>query len=119
MPRNVSGQPKRAAIKGGSLKPLLLAADLAGSTFATAPSGWSETPLPAVAPEQVGMSKQRLDRLHDAFKQEVDEGRVAGAVVMVARRGRLAYADAVGFQDKAAGKAMSVDSIFRIYSMTK
>src|SRR5262245_61081383 len=38
---------------------------------------------------------------------------------MVARKGQLVYADAVGLQDKNAGKAMALDSIFRIYSMTK
>src|SRR5262245_2259772 len=38
---------------------------------------------------------------------------------MVARTGQLVYADAVGFQDKSGGKAMALDSVFRIYSMTK
>jgi CubicO group peptidase (beta-lactamase class C family) len=38
---------------------------------------------------------------------------------MVARKGKVAYADAVGLQDKSAGKAMALDSVFRIYSMTK
>ena len=42
-----------------------------------------------------------------------------GAVVMIARRGQLIYSEAIGFQDKAAGKPMTKDAIFRIYSMTK
>jgi CubicO group peptidase (beta-lactamase class C family) len=75
--------------------------------------------LPAAKPEQVGMSALRLARVSEAFKQEVDQGRLAGVVVMVARKGKLAYADAIGFQDKVAGTPMARDTIFRIYSMTK
>ena len=52
-------------------------------------------------------------------KQEIDAGKFPGAVVLVARKGKLVYAEAIGMQDKAAGKAMAKDSLFRIYSMTK
>src|SRR5262245_27678709 len=75
--------------------------------------------LPTARPEEVGMSAQRLRRVSEAVKQEVDEGSLPGAVVMVARKGKLAYADAIGFLDKTAGTPMSRDAIFRIYSMTK
>jgi CubicO group peptidase (beta-lactamase class C family) len=77
------------------------------------------TSLAPVAPEQVRMSMQKLDRIRDALKTEVAQGKLSGAVVMVARRGRLVSADAVGIQDKNADKAMTRDAIFRIYSMTK
>ena len=76
-------------------------------------------PLPAAKPEQVGMSSQRLARIGPALKQEIDQGRLPGAVVMVARKGKLVYSEAFGFQDKAAGTPMKTDSVFRIYSMTK
>jgi CubicO group peptidase (beta-lactamase class C family) len=76
-------------------------------------------PLPQAPAEQVGMSKERLDRIHAALKQEVDQGKLPGTVVMVARRGKLVFAEALGFQDKAEGKPMALDSAFRIYSMTK
>jgi CubicO group peptidase (beta-lactamase class C family) len=76
-----------------------------------------ETALPQAAAEQVGMSKQKLDRIRPALQREVDEGNLAGTVVMVARKGKLVYADAVGFQDKAESKPMALDSVFRIYSM--
>jgi len=79
---------------------------------------WAQA-LPAAKPEDVGMSSQRLGRLSAVLKEEVDKGQLAGAVVMVARKGKLVYADAVGFQDKTAGTPMSRDAIFRIYSMTK
>src|SRR5262245_49880112 len=75
--------------------------------------------LPEVPPEQVGMSKQKLDRIHDALKQHVADGKLPGAVVLVARKGKLIYADVTGFQDKDEGKPMALDSLFRIYSMTK
>lgn len=79
---------------------------------------WAQA-LPAAKPEQVGMSTPRLARLGDVLKAEIDQGRLAGAVVMVARKGKLVYSDSIGFQDKAAGTPMAPDAIFRIYSMTK
>src|SRR6266513_3002700 len=75
--------------------------------------------LPEVPPEQVGMSKQKLDRIHDALKQHVADGKLPGTVMLVARKGKLIYADVSGFQDKDEGKPMTLDSLFRIYSMTK
>ena len=42
--------------------------------------------------------------LNEALKQEVEQGKLAGTVVLVARKGKLVYADAVGFQDKEEGK---------------
>ena len=75
--------------------------------------------LPEVPPEQVGMSKQKLDRIHDVLKQQVADGKLPGTVVLVARKGKLIYADVTGFQDKDEGKPMALDSVFRIYSMTK
>jgi CubicO group peptidase (beta-lactamase class C family) len=75
--------------------------------------------LPTATPESVGMSAQRLARISEVFKQEIDKGNLPGVVVMVARKGRLVYSEAVGFQNKEAGKPLSKDAIFRIYSMTK
>lgn len=83
------------------------------------PNTASSTPLRAAAPGAAGMSAERLERLRAAFQAEVDAGRVPGAVIAVARRGQLVYHEAIGFQDKAAGKPMAKDSIFRLYSMTK
>ena len=75
--------------------------------------------LPAAPAASVGMSAQKLERISAAFKKEIDQGKFPGAVVLVARKGKLVYADAVGLQDKAAGKPMAKDSLFRIYSMSK
>ena len=61
----------------------------------------------------------RLARISQVLKQEVEQGKLPGAVVMVARKGKIAYADAIGLQDKETAQRMALDSVFRIYSMTK
>jgi CubicO group peptidase (beta-lactamase class C family) len=65
------------------------------------------------------MSAQKLAQIRGAFQQEIDKGNLPGVVMMVARKGRLVYSDAIGHQNKATGKVMQKDAIFRIYSMTK
>jgi CubicO group peptidase (beta-lactamase class C family) len=65
------------------------------------------------------MSTARLGRLTDAFNKEVAAKRLPGAVMMVARRGRLVYATALGLRDPKGEEPMRTDSLFRIYSMTK
>jgi len=79
---------------------------------------WGQA-LPSATPESVGMSSERLKRISSALKAEIDKGNIPGAVVMVARKGKLIYSDSIGSQDKAAGTPMAKDAIFRIYSMTK
>jgi CubicO group peptidase (beta-lactamase class C family) len=74
-------------------------------------------PLPSAKPEDVGMSSQKLERISTVMKKEVADGSFRGAVVMVARKGKLVYHEAFGMQ--TATTKMSEDSIFRIYSMTK
>jgi CubicO group peptidase (beta-lactamase class C family) len=103
------------------MKRWVIDAALVGVLIAVAPAAWSQANLGlAEAPaEQAGMSRQKLDRIHDAFKQEVDQGKLAGTVVLVARKSKVVYADAVGFQDKEEGKPLTLDALFRIYSMTK
>lgn len=74
-------------------------------------------PLPAAKPEDVGMSSKKLARLGEVIAKEVADGSFRGAVVMVARKGRLVYHGAFGMQTPTT--KMSEESIFRIYSMTK
>jgi CubicO group peptidase (beta-lactamase class C family) len=76
-------------------------------------------PLVRAEPASVGLSSVRLARLTTAFNREVADKRLPGAVVMVARKGRLVYANAFGLRDPKAADPMRTDSIFRIYSMTK
>src|SRR5688500_4131913 len=83
------------------------------------PAVSAATDLPTAKPEEVGLSSARLARIAEVLKADVERGRIPGAVVLVARRGRVAYFEAVGFRDKATGAAMTPDAIFRIASMTK
>jgi len=75
--------------------------------------------LPTAKPEQVGLSSERLERIGQALRNDVERGRIPGAVVVVVRNGRVALVQAVGFRDKAAGSVMTPDAMFRIASMTK
>src|ERR1700744_244932 len=74
---------------------------------------------PAGRPEEVGFSSQRLIRLADAFHAEVDKGAIPGAVVLIARQGKVAYCEAFGFRDRENKQPMRTDAIFRIASMSK
>ena len=76
-------------------------------------------PFATGTPEQVGMSAERLGRITTMLNKEIAEGKLPGVVVMVARKGKIIYSDAIGFQDKGANTPMKPDTIFRIYSMTK
>jgi CubicO group peptidase (beta-lactamase class C family) len=75
--------------------------------------------LRPAAPDSVGLSAERLERLSDTLKAYVDDGQVAGSVTLVARRGRIAYFEAFGSRDKEANAPMQIDSIFRIASQSK
>lgn len=71
------------------------------------------------APREVGLSAKRLACVSATTQAFIDEDRLAGAVTVVARRGKVAHFAAHGMMDIAAGKPMQKDTIFRIYSMTK
>ena len=70
-------------------------------------------------PEAVGMSPQRLALVVPAMQKIVDDRKVAGAITVVARQGKIVLFEAVGQQDIDADKPMNHDTIMRIYSMTK
>ena len=75
--------------------------------------------LPTVAPEDVGLSSDRLTRLEHVMQAYVDRGQISGAVTLVARRGGEAHIQAYGAADMGDSRPMEVDAIFRIASMTK
>jgi len=75
--------------------------------------------LPAAKPESVGLSSERLARIDTAVQRSIDDKRVAGAVTLVVRHGKVAWFKAQGMADREAGKAMPTDALFRICSMTK
>lgn len=84
----------------------------------TASAAMAQSLAPA-KPEETGIGAQRLERVGKFFKQEVEQGRLPGAVVAIARKGRLVYYESFGFRDKSAEAVMPKDAVFRIYSMTK
>jgi len=76
--------------------------------------------LPKVSrPEEAGFSPERLHRLTQFFQGEVDKGAIPGAVLIVARNGKIVYQQAIGYQDREKKIAMKPDAMFRIFSMTK
>lgn len=76
-------------------------------------------PLPKADPNDLGMSVERLDTLTEAFIDRVEDKKLPGVVINIARKGKLIYSEAIGWQDLEKDTPMSSDSIFRIYSMTK
>lgn len=73
----------------------------------------------ALSPENLGFSTERLQRITPTMQQYIDQGKLAGTLIMVARNGEVAYLNAQGMMDKEANKPMREDAIFRIYSMSK
>ena len=82
-------------------------------------SAFAADPLPRAKPEDVGLSSERLARVGTVLKADIEAGRIPGAVIAIARHGKLVALDAYGWRDKAAGVAMTTDTIFNIASMTK
>jgi CubicO group peptidase (beta-lactamase class C family) len=76
-------------------------------------------PLPEAKPESVGLSSVQLQRMSDAFKRDIDKGTTPGVTMMVARRGKVAWFEALGRQNPAASAPMARNTLFRIFSMTK
>ena len=75
--------------------------------------------VPAGAPEDVGLSAKRLQRIGEMIERAIDAQQISGAVTVVARRGRVAHFEAHGLRDIEADAPMRKDTIFPIASMTK
>jgi len=82
------------------------------------PARASDLP-PRAMPEEVGMSSERLALIGTAVNAEIAHGQLPGAVLVIARRGKLVYFETFGSRDKGAGAPMTSDAIFNIASMTK
>ena len=72
-----------------------------------------------VDPSEVGMSRSRLDRLDQHFRHYVDDGRLAGWLLAVARDGKLAHVADHGMRDRETGAPVDSDTVWRLASMTK
>ena len=75
--------------------------------------------LPTAKPKEVGLDADKLQQAHDAVQALIDKKEMAGAVVAVARKGKVVVSEALGESEAGSGKPMKTDAIFRIYSMTK
>jgi CubicO group peptidase (beta-lactamase class C family) len=75
--------------------------------------------LPAGKSEDVGVSSERLQRIHETIQRHVDAGDISGAVTLVASRGRIVHLEAHGLMDIESKKPMEKDTIFRLASMSK
>jgi CubicO group peptidase (beta-lactamase class C family) len=72
----------------------------------------------ASQPEEVGLSSERLNRIAKVYQADVDKGLIPGAVFLIARNGKIAYLEAIGFRDRDKKIPMATDAIFQIASMT-
>lgn len=72
-----------------------------------------------IEPQDAGFDPQRLERLDRHFARYVDDGRLPGWLIVVTRGGQIVHLSTYGRRDVEAGKAVEVDTLFRIYSMTK
>ena len=75
--------------------------------------------LPKALPEDVSMSSEELKKVDRVIQKFIDDKELAGAVTIIARKGKVIHFSAQGMQNISAAKKMDKDSIFRIYSMTK
>jgi CubicO group peptidase (beta-lactamase class C family) len=79
----------------------------------------SAAETPRAKPDDVGISAQRLQRIHELMQRHIAAGDFSGAVTLVARQGRIAHLEAQGLMDIETKKPMATDAMFRIMSMTK
>jgi CubicO group peptidase (beta-lactamase class C family) len=75
--------------------------------------------VPAAKPEDVGVSSERLQRITQMIQRRIAAGEMAGAVTIVARKGKIVHLDAQGVLDLESKKPVAKDSMFRVASMTK
>ncbi|MFV1988440.1 MAG: serine hydrolase domain-containing protein [Gemmatimonadota bacterium] len=113
-------------MSNAALRPVLGLAAVAlwlGAVACTVPDSSSATfgapAFAAALPEDVGISSERLERLDGAMQNLVDEERLAGITIMLARHGRIVHSEQFGMRKIATGDSMADDAIFRIYSMSK
>src|SRR5215813_7221804 len=71
------------------------------------------------SPESLGCSSERLARIGPVMQSYIDTRGFAGLSTMLSRRGQVVHFEQFGWQDKESRTPLSVDTIFRIYSMTK
>ncbi len=79
----------------------------------------ASTTSPQATPNDSGLAPERLRHITRAVQADIDSGRIPGAVMLICHHDKLVYETALGMQNAADGVPMAIDTIFRIYSMTK
>ena len=79
----------------------------------------AQVDLPFAKAETVGMSSKRLERINAFIKEYIDTNQIAGAVTLVARKGKIVHFEAQGWRYKEENQPMEKDAIFSLASMTK
>jgi CubicO group peptidase (beta-lactamase class C family) len=79
----------------------------------------AQADLPFAKAETVGMSSKRLERLNAFIKDYIDANQIAGAVTLVARKGKIVHFESQGWRYKEENQPMEKDAIFSLASMTK
>ena len=114
--------PLRTMAKAKCQRPMAALTLALGVWLVAQPAQAQLAVAPAVRvgnPADVGMSAARLDLLTTAFTKEIADKALPGVSIMVARKGQVVYSNAMGVRDATQPDAMAVNSLFRIYSMTK
>lgn len=104
-------------ISGAGRAPALAMATFVLTGISPAPAQSSE--LVTAAPKEMGFSTERLKRLDTLMRQAVDDRQYGGAVVLLARHGKVVHLESYGEPNLTAGTAAEKNSIFRLYSMSK
>ncbi len=85
----------------------------------TLPQAHAQEPLPRSLPKDAGFSPDRLERVQALVRGEIEAGKHAGAITLIARHGKIVDFRAYGKRDLDSGAPMEKDTLVRIYSMSK
>ena len=102
-----------------SIRRPFLVLTLASSLILATPWAVASDDLPRAKPDEVGISTERLHRVDEVIRRHIDNRHIAGAVTLVARKGRVVHFEAQGLKDLQAKTPMTRDTLFRMASSTK
>jgi CubicO group peptidase (beta-lactamase class C family) len=98
---------------------LIVTAAMTGAVSQAQTQSAQAAPLPVATPQSQGFSTEGLKRIDAFFKREIENNQMPGAVLAVAKNGKLVIYEAYGYRDKASKAPMTKDTIFELASMTK
>ncbi len=83
------------------------------------PTSWQSEPLQPATPSSQGFSEVKIQKIDELFQSNIEQGNIAGATALVARRGKIVYYETTGYNDLENKIPLEKDAIFRIASQTK